>query len=498
MMSIHWLSTALALAAVWFFLQDLFLMKKKKRFPPGPKGLPVIGNLHLLGKNPHHDLAKLAKKHGPLMYMRFGYVPAIIASSPEAAEKFLKTYDQVFASRPYHEASWYVSYEQRNLTFGQYGPYWRNMRKLCILQLLSSHKINSFLPMRREEVGTLVKSLKQAASDGAAVDLSAAISSLGANMSCLMIFGKKYMDKDFDDRGFRDVIQEGLHVAAMPNLGDYFPLLGVLDLQGLTRRFKDLAKVFDKFFEKIIDEHLQSQEHKQTKDFVDIMMGIMQSGEAEFEFDRSHVKAILLDLLVASMDTSVTAVEWAISELLRHPEAMRKLQKELEEKVGLERIVEESDIEGLEYLDMVIKESMRLHPVAPLLLPHESMEDCTVDDFHIQKKTRIIINIYTIGRDPNVWPDPETFNPERFKDSNIDLRGQDFRLIPFGSGRRSCPGLQLGVLLVRFVLAQLVHCFNWELADNIQPTDLDMSEAFGLVTSRAKHLKVVPTCRLQK
>ncbi|XP_027074180.1 cytochrome P450 71AU50-like [Coffea arabica] len=498
MMSIHWLWTALALAAIWFFLQDLFLMKKRKRFPPGPKGLPIIGNLHLLGKNPHQDLEKLAKKHGPIMHMRFGYVPAIIVSSPEAAEKFLKTYDQVFASRPYHESSWYVSYEQRNLTFGQYGPYWRNMRKLCILQLLSSHKINSFLPMRREEVGTLVKSLKQAASDGAAVDLSASISSLGANMSCLMIFGKKYMDKDFDDRGFRDVIQEGLHVAAMPNLGDYFPLLGVLDLQGLTRRFKDLAKVFDKFFEKIIDEHLQSQEHKQTKDFVDIMMGIMQSGEAEFEFDRRHVKAILLDLLVASMDTSVTAVEWAISELLRHPEAMRKLQKELEEKVGLERIVEESDIEGLEYLDMVIKESMRLHPVAPLLLPHESMEDCTVDDFHIQKKSRIIINIYTIGRDPNVWPDPETFNPERFKDSNIDLRGQDFRLIPFGSGRRSCPGLQLGLLLVRFVLAQLVHCFNWELADNIRPTDLDMSEAFGIVTSRATHLRVIPTYRLAK
>ncbi|XP_027077829.2 cytochrome P450 71AU50-like [Coffea arabica] len=498
MMSIHWLWTALALAAIWFFLQDLFLMKKRKRFPPGPKGLPIIGNLHLLGKNPHQDLAKLAKKHGPLMHMRFGYVPAIIVSSPEAAEKFLKTYDQVFASRPYHESSWYVSYEQRNLTFGQYGPYWRNMRKLCILQLLSSHKINSFLPMRREEVGTLVKSLKQAASDGAAVDLSAAISSLGANMSCLMIFGKKYMDKDFDDRGFRDVIQEGLHVAAMPNLGDYFPLLGVLDLQGLTRRFKDLAKVFDKFFEKIIEEHLQSQEHKQTKDFVDIMMGIMQSGEAEFEFDRRHVKAILLDLLVASMDTSVTAVEWAISELLRHPEAMRKLQKELEEKVGLDRIVEESDLEGLEYLDMVVKESMRLHPVAPLLLPHESMEDCTVDDFHIQKKSRIIINIYAIGRDPNFWSDPEAFIPERYKDSNIDLRGQDFRLIPFGSGRRICPGLQLGLTVVRFVLAQLVHCFNWELADNIRPTDLDMSEAFGIVTSRATHLRVIPTYRLAK
>ncbi|KAL3533107.1 hypothetical protein ACH5RR_006628 [Cinchona calisaya] len=497
MTSILWLWTTLALAAVCYSLHSLFFTKRE-RLPPGPKGLPIIGNLHMLGKNPHQDLAKLAKKHGPIMYMQFGFVPVIIVSSPEAAEKFLKTYDQVFASRPYHEGSWYVGYEQRNLSFAEYGPYWRNMRKLCILQLLSSHKINSFQYMRTQEVGILVESLKQAAFDGASVDLSALISSLGVNMSCLMIFGKKYMDNDFGDRGFKEVIQEVLHVAAIPNLGDYFPLLGVLDVQGITRQFKALAKVFDTFFEKIIDDHLQSSEHKQTKDFVDIMMGIIESGASEFEFDRRHVKAVLLDMLIGSMDTSVTAVEWAISELLRHPEATRKLQKELEEKIGLERIVEESDLEGLEYLDVVIKESMRLHPVAPLLLPHESIKDCTVDGFQIQKKSRIIINIYAIGRDPNIWPDPESFIPERFSGNNIDLRGQDFRLIPFGSGRRSCPGLQLGLTVVRFVLAQLVHCFNWSLADNTEPTDLDMSEVFGLVTSRAKHLNVIPTYRLHK
>ncbi|CDP01385.1 unnamed protein product [Coffea canephora] len=267
MMIIHWLWATLALAGLCYFLQDLFLMKKRRGLPPGPKGLPIIGSLHLLRKNPHQDLAKLAKKHGPIMYLRFGCVPEIVVSSPEAAEK--------------------------NLTFGQYGPYWRNMRKLCILQLLSSHKINSFRPMRKEEVGTLVKSLKQATSDGAAVDLSGLTSSLGANMSCLMIFGQRYMDKDFDDRGFGEVIQEALHVGSTPNICDYFPLLGVLDLQGLTRRFKAQANVFHDFFDKIIDEHLECKEQKQTKDFVAIMMEIIQSGTSEFEFDPRHVKAVL-------------------------------------------------------------------------------------------------------------------------------------------------------------------------------------------------------------
>ncbi|XP_027177593.1 cytochrome P450 CYP736A12-like [Coffea eugenioides] len=197
--------------------------------------------------------------------MRFGYVPAIIVSSPDAAEKFLKSYDQVFfACRPRHEGSWYIAHGLRNSTFGQYGTFWRNMRKLCILRLLSNYKIKLFLPMRMGEIGSLVKSLKQAAFHGAAVNLSAAISSLGANMNCLMIFGKMGVDKDFDDRGFREVIEEALHVAAMANLCDYFPQLRVPDLQRFARWLKALSKVFDNFPKKIINQHLESKKHKQT------------------------------------------------------------------------------------------------------------------------------------------------------------------------------------------------------------------------------------------
>ncbi|KAL2498748.1 Cytochrome [Abeliophyllum distichum] len=177
---------------------------------------------------------------------------------------------------------------------------------------------------------------------------------------------------------------------------------------------------------------------------------------------------------------------------------MKKVQKELEEVVGLDRMVEESDLESLEYLDMVVKESFRLHPVAPLLIPHYSLEDCTVDGYHIPKDARIIVNTFAIGRDPNAWTDPEKFNPERFVGSSIDLRGQHFQLLPFGSGRRGCPGMQLGLILVRLIVAQLVHCFDWKLTNNMLPSELDMTEEFGLVTTRAEHLMAVPTYRLQK
>lgn len=198
------------------------------------------------------------------------------------------------------------------------------------------------------------------------------------------------------------------------------------------------------------------------------------------------------------MDTSSTAIDWILSELLRNPRVMKKVQEELEQVVGMDRMVEESDLESLKYLDMVIKEAFRLHPVAPLLLPHESIQDCTIDGFFIPKKSRVVVNVWAIGRDPKVWTDVETFLPERFVGNHIDYRGRDFELIPFGSGRRGCPGMQLGITVVRLVVAQLVHCFNWELPDGMQPSELDMTEEFGLVTARAKHLMAIPTCRLHQ
>ncbi|XP_022851321.1 cytochrome P450 CYP736A12-like [Olea europaea var. sylvestris] len=203
-------------------------------------------------------------------------------------------------------------------------------------------------------------------------------------------------------------------------------------------------------------------------------------------------------MLAASMDTAASTVEWILSELLKNPQVMKKVQKELEEVVSLDRMVEESDLESLEYLDMVVKETFRLHPVAPLLIPHYSLEDCTVDGYHIPKDARIIVNTFALGRDPNAWTDPEKFNPERFVGSSIDLRGQHFQLLPFGSGRRGCPGMQLGLIMVRFIVAQLVHCFDWKLPNNMLPSELDMTEEFGVVVARAEHLMAVPTYRLQK
>ncbi|XP_028800133.1 cytochrome P450 CYP736A12-like [Neltuma alba] len=213
--------------------------------------------------------------------------------------------------------------------------------------------------------------------------------------------------------------------------------------------------------------------------------------------DRDHLKAILAYMIFAATDASVIVVDCALSELLRHPRVIKNLQTELQNVVGMNRMVDEADLAELSYSDMVIKETLRLHPPAPLLIPRESMKDVTVNGYCIRKKSRIMMNAWAIGRDPKLWSDDAyMFYPERFIDNNIDIHGHNYQFLPFGSGRRRCPGLQMGMTTVKLVVAQLVQCFSWELPCGVCPSDLDMNEKFGLTVRRTKHLQVVPTCRL--
>ncbi|GMN56700.1 hypothetical protein TIFTF001_025811 [Ficus carica] len=268
---------------------------------------------------------------------------------------------------------------------------------------------------------------------------------------------------------------------------------------------KKLRNDIDKVLEKIIIEHEQVAREQQIhsrKDFVDVLLSLMNQpmnpqDEHVYIVGRTNIKGILWDMIVAASDTSAVAIEWTISELLRNPKVMKNLQNELENVVGRDRIVEEKDLDKLEYLDMVLKESLRLHPVAPFLVPRESMKDITIDGYLIPKKSRILINAWAIGRDSSVWSENvEEFDPERFANSDTDFRGHDFKLLPFGSGRRGCPGMQLGLTIVRFVVAQLVHCFDWELPCEMKAEDMDMTEKFGLSMGRANNLLAKPAYHL--
>ncbi|XP_065876677.1 cytochrome P450 71AU50-like [Euphorbia lathyris] len=491
--------TAVSLVAIVFLVQAWRkITNSKNKLPPGPLGFPIFGHLHLFMNCPHRTLHELAKRYGPIMHLRLGQVGVVVVSSPKLAESFLKTHDLVFADRPFVDAASYLTYNHKNISGSPYGSYWRNVGKMCTTQLLSNQKIESFRSMRKEELNLLVDHIKEASCQGIAVDLRDKITSLSADMSCRMVFGKKYMANEFDERGFLAVMKEFLRILSIPNLGDYFPLIAPFDVQRLTKKIEAVSKVFDRFLEKIIDEHIQFKEDKHTKDFVDIMLEFMGSEESEYRMGRDNIKAIMLDMLVGAMDTTSTSIDWILSETMRHPRVMKKVQNELEEKVGRGRIVEESDLGNLEYLDMVIKETLRLHPIAPLLIPHKASQDTIVNGFLIPKDSQIFINAWAIGRDPSAWPDDaEKFWPERFIGRNIDVQGRNFELLPFGSGRRGCPGIQLGLTVTKLVVAQLLHCFDWKLPNHMLPTGLDMTEKVGIVTVRATHLQAIPSYRLQ-
>lgn len=273
----------------------------------------------------------------------------------------------------------------------------------------------------------------------------------------------------------------------------------------MGRRFKVAFKTTDKILETIISDHEEDASNSNVKlnrDFVDVLLSLQNDVVAGYEqlsksIDRSNVKALILDMLMGALDTSHNSIDWILSELVRNPRVMKKLQAEIESVVGNSKIVEEEHLPKFKYMDLIIKESMRLHPVAPLLVPRESMEDIEINGYHIPKKSRIIINNWGLGRDPQIWSENvDEFLPERFLGTNIDLRGQSFQLVPFGSGRRGCPGMQLGLTNIKLVVAQLVHSFNWELPDEMSAAEMDMSETFGLTMPRAKHLCAIPCIRI--
>ncbi|XP_043718459.1 cytochrome P450 71AU50-like [Telopea speciosissima] len=497
---------AVLLGGLWYL--SIHLQHESRRakqrsnehgLPPGPRGIPILGNLLMLGDLPHRTLHQMAQKYGPIMYIKLGLVPTVVVSSAQVAELFLKTHDTVFARSPYAMATQYVFYGNKGLLFAQYGTYWCNMRKLCTIELLSATKVDSFKQMRREELGLLVGSLREAAEAGAVVDVSAKVGSLIEDMTFRMLIGNK-----LDNFHIKSVFGEHDNLLGTFNLADFIPYIGTLDLQGLARRMKEISKVFDGFLEKIIDEHINNPKDNQ-KDFIDVMLSLMveskhiQAEEECYMIDQTSIKGIILEMIFGAIDSSAATVEWAFSELLRNPKVMERLQEELRNKVGIDRLVEEEDLVKLEYLDMVVKETMRIHPVALLLAPHESLEDITINEYHIPKKSHVIINAWAIQRDPKLWStygDAEKFLLERFIETNIDIRGRDFQLIPFGSGHRGCAGINLGLTVVKLVLGQLVHGFNWELPNGMSPDDLDMTEKFGLSVPRANHLLVVPSYRL--
>ncbi|KAK4268734.1 hypothetical protein QN277_025346 [Acacia crassicarpa] len=493
-----------------FLYRALFLLLKQRKLhhekpppPPGPQPLPLIGNLHILGKSPHRTLQSLAKTYGPIMSLKFGQVPAIVISSSEAAQLILKTNDIVFSIRPRTQASGILTHGFKGVAFADYGLYWRHVKKLITVKLLSPTKMEFFASMMREELSLVVKSFEKASSSKQIVDLSEAVHNLMEDIAFKMNFGS-HTGKD-TEFNYKKLVREAMNLLGTFNVSDYLPCLRPFDLQGIKRQLKKCMKEGDEILEKMMKESEQAQ--KKSKDqnhnsFIDTLVsqmnqsiGKLQDGQ-ELVLDPVSVKAIISDLFSPVVEGSTIVVEWVLSELIRNQRVMKKLQHEIQNVVGMKRMVEETDLSELSYLDLVIKESLRLHPPGSFN-PREAREDIIMDGYYIKKKTLVLINTWSIGRDPKAWSDDvDIFYPERFLNSEVDLKGHHFQLLPFGSGRRRCAGIRIALTLIKFVVAQFVHYFDWELPYGIKYEELDMEEKYAFPMPRARHLLAIPSRRL--
>ncbi|CAN6459955.1 unnamed protein product [Victoria cruziana] len=453
-------------------------MKRKRSAtqPPTPAGrLPVIGHLHLLSSESQKQKETLSgwhEKYGPVFSLRLGLRRVLVVSSWEMAKECFTTNDLAFSNRPCFAAAKYMT-DEFNMFVSPYGEYWRKMRKIATVEMLSGRRIESFHDLRTSEIDSQVSRMYGLwlANDQrpVTVDVKKMLEELTFNMVVRTVAGEDYVvgrGKDDDkSREFSRYTKELVNLFLVFVVSDFFPFLEVLDINGWIGTMKRVARKVDAFVGECVAEHRQRRKAASDvgsgHDFVDVLLSHISDDEGSN--GDAVIKSTAMTMLTAGNDTTASAMVRALYMLLLHPDALKKVREELDLHVGKDRTVNESDLKNLVYLQAAVKEAMRLAPPAPLLALRESLEDCQVGGFHVPAGTRLMVNLWKIHRDPRVWDDPEAFRPERFLVSDVDLRGQHFQFLPFGSGRRMCPGISFALRMVHIALARLLHGFDLQL-----------------------------------
>ncbi|KAI3941583.1 hypothetical protein MKW92_009012 [Papaver armeniacum] len=431
--------------------------------PPGPPGWPVIGNILDIGMKPHINLALLKRQYGPLIWLRLGSINTLVIASAESATELFKNHDHSFCNRYLNEALKTDDAHSGTMVLGEYGPYWRMLKRICTTELFSRKRIKDTAPLRRQCVDKLMQWIADEAKEsGTNVELARFVFASSFNVIGNLILSRDLVDpKSSKGNDFFNLNSELTELTAKPNIADLFPALRGLDPQGLQRKIKEKLTLVLAIIGSFVEERRRSMElegaQNKGRDFLDVLMKFEGSGKDEpAKITDKNLNTLLLELFMVATETTNTSVEWTMTELLSKPEAMKKARDEISQVVGTDRKLEESDIEELHYLQAVIKETMRLHPPVPLLIPRSAIKETELMGYLIPKNTQVFVNVWGIGRDPATWDDSCSLKPERFLGSDVDYRGQNFDFLPFGAGRRMCPGLPLAHQMIHFVVGSLM------------------------------------------
>ncbi|PWA93478.1 cytochrome P450-like protein [Artemisia annua] len=478
-----------------------------KNLPPTPfSPLTLMGYLCFYKHQPlHRTLSQIASRYGPILLLHFGCKRVLLVSSSLAAEELFAKNDKLFACRPKLITGKEFGCNYTGLASAPHGAHWRHLRRVSSLEILPFHRLPGQDGSIADEVKQLLGGLFR--TEKKIVELKSVFLDLVFDVMMKMFAGKRYAEKKkaADDDQIKPTLLKDYVICSFrittgePDVGYFMPILKFLGLRGLERKCNKLQKQGDEVMDNYIAELSKkipefSTGSGETEEKVIDFLLARQKNDPKHYSDET-IRGLLLVLLSAGTTTSASILEWAFSLLLNYPEVLHKAQSEIDKHVGNDRFLKESDIEHLPYLRCIVKETLRLYPTAPLLVPHESSKDCKVGEYHVPKETMLMVNVWAIQNDPNIWAEPTKFNPERFR-GTVDER-DGFKLMPFGYGRRSCPGKHMAVHVITLALGSLIHCFEWE---RISEEMVNLTEQTGLALLKAQPLmaKCSPRCTMEK
>ncbi|KAK8532309.1 hypothetical protein V6N12_053754 [Hibiscus sabdariffa] len=452
------LYSSLSIIFLLFSLSLLFRSRKHpQNLPPSPPSLPILGHLHLLKLPVHRFYHSLSQKYGPIFSLRLGSRLLVVVSSSTAAEECFTKNDVVLANRPKLIMGKYFGFNYTTVTTSPYGDHWRNLRRIGAIEIFSSSRLNTFVSIRKDEVRRLLVKLSRNSRRGfARVELKPMLHDLTLNNIMRMVAGKRCED---EGRAFKELIEKALSYAGSGNFADFLPVLNWFG--GYEKKVKKVWVKMNRLMQKLIDEkrYKMLENNNNTTSMIDHLLNLQQS-DPHYYTDEI-IKGLIVVLILAGTDT----------------------------EIGDENLIDESDVPKLKYLQSIVLETLRLHPAAPLLLPHMPSSDCTIGGYDVPRGAFVLVNAWSLHRDPKSWDDPTSFKPERFQNGE-KLGGNDplgsYKLIPFGLGRRACPGAGLAQRVVGLALGAMIQCFEWERIDN---EEIDMVEGTGGTMPKARPLK---------
>ncbi|KAL8049711.1 hypothetical protein ABFX02_06G037100 [Erythranthe guttata] len=495
--------------AVAVILLPIFFISLKKlgffgsssteKLPPGPNALQLLRKVSEFRNKPHIAITTLAKLYGPIMSFHLGTQVVIIASSSSAAKQIFKTHDQNFSGRyltsvfcklPTIEHCSLAMSRECNAT-------WKLLRDVTQNVIFSSKSVHSKACTRKAKVAEMVEYIRSKA--GETVDLEDLMNSTIYNIISDVLVSRNLVDITREDEGdgkVRAVVREIIDlVSSSVGLSDLFPVLRKLNLPSTKRKAMEIHGKIMYIWEDIVKERRSEKRDRglvdanSGGDFLDVMI--------ENGFPDDQICNVTMELLAAGMDTSGITSVWLMVELIKNPHILRRVRDEIASAFEGDdhTLIDESVLSDSHYFQACIKETLRLHIPGPLLMPRRAIETCKIDDYVIPKDSVVLVNAWAISMDPDTWKDATSFNPDRFLESKIDFRGNHFEYIPFGSGRRMCPGFNLALKDIQIVVASLVHYFDWSLPNGMDPTQIDMADKFGTVLKKETPLLLIPSLK---